>query len=151
MIMRYSKLTVKSEYILKLEIGDKVHDTILDFCSRENIETGWITGLGAIKDISLGYYNLENKSYGFQKYSDIYEVVGLIGNVALVDNKPFLHIHTSISDENNQTSSGHLEYATVAVTLELRITAYNESIQTPPTPPQLSNPTANKTNKKYCN
>lgn len=53
--------------------------------------------------------------------------MGLIGNIALVDNKPFLHIHTSISDENNQTFSGHLEYATVAVTLELRITTYQES------------------------
>jgi uncharacterized protein len=126
--MRYSKLTLKSEYILKLEVGDKVHGAILDFCSKENIETGWITGLGAIKDISLGYYNLDTKSYSFQKYSEIFEVMGLIGNIALIDNKPFLHIHTSISDENNQTFSGHLEYATVAVTLELRITAYNESI-----------------------
>jgi uncharacterized protein len=126
--MKYSKLTHKADYIVKLEIGDKVHDAILDFCNMESVETGWITGLGAIKDISLGYYNLDTKLYGFQKYSEIYEVMGLIGNIALIENKPFLHIHTSVSDENNQTFSGHLEYATVAVTLELRITAYQESI-----------------------
>jgi uncharacterized protein len=128
MEMKYSKLTHKADYIVKLEVGDKVHEAILDFCAKEGVETGWITGLGAIKDISLGYYNLNTKQYGFQKYSEIYEVMGLIGNIALVDNKPFLHIHTSISDENNQTFSGHLEFATVAVTLELRITAYRESI-----------------------
>ena len=72
--------------------------------------------------------NLGTKSYSFQKYSEIYEVMGLIGNIALIDGKPFLHIHTSISDDKNVTSSGHLEYATVAVTLELRITAYKETI-----------------------
>lgn len=126
--MKYSKLTHRSDYIVKLEVGDKVHDAILDFCEREGVKTGWITGLGAIKDISLGYYNLDTKSYGFQKYSQIYEVMGLIGNIALLDDKPFLHIHTSISDENNQTFSGHLEYATVGVTLELHITAYKVTI-----------------------
>ncbi|MEI6729366.1 MAG: DUF296 domain-containing protein [bacterium] len=126
--MRYSKLNIDSDYIIKLEVGDKVHDSILDFCKKENIQTGWITGLGAIKDISLGYYNLETRKYQFQKYSDIYEVVGLVGNIALFEGDPFLHIHTSISDGENKTSSGHLEYATVAVTLELRITSYREQI-----------------------
>jgi uncharacterized protein len=126
--MKYTKLSIKSEYILKLEVGDIVHDSIMDFCNREDIQTGWITGLGAITDISLGYYHLDTLQYVFQHYGKIYEVMGLVGNIALVDGVPFLHIHTSISDEKNQTSSGHLQYATVAVTLELRITAYKESI-----------------------
>jgi uncharacterized protein len=126
--MKYTKVTPESDYILKLEVGDKVHEAILNFCNKENIQTGWFTGIGAIKDISLGYYNLEARSYEFTKYSDIYEVVGLVGNVSLVEGKPFLHIHTSISDDKNQTSSGHLEYATVAVTLELRLTSYREKI-----------------------
>ena len=127
--MQYSKLSVKAEYILKLELGDKIHDSILNFCEKEKITTAWITGLGAIKDISLGYYNLQTRQYQFQKYAEIYEVMGLVGNVALVDNKPFAHIHTSISDENNTTCSGHLEYATVAVTLEVRLTAYSQVIE----------------------
>jgi uncharacterized protein len=126
--MQYTKLTLQSDYIVKLEVGDKVHEAIQDFCHKENITTGWITGLGAIKDISLGYYNLTTRKYQFKHYEEIYEVMGLIGNIALIEGKPFLHIHTSISDENNTVSAGHLEYATVAVTLELRITAYKESI-----------------------
>lgn len=126
--MKYSKVTINSDYILKLEVGDKVHETILDFCEKENIQTGWITGLGAVKDISLGYYNLSTRKYQFQKYDEVYEIVGLIGNIALVEGNPFLHIHTSISDGENKTSSGHLEYATVAVTLELRVTSYKEPI-----------------------
>ena len=36
--MRYTKLTHKSDYILKLEVGDKVHEAILDFCSKEGVE-----------------------------------------------------------------------------------------------------------------
>lgn len=126
--MKYTKLTIESDYIVKLEVGDKVHESILDFCRQENIQTGWFTGIGGIKDISLGYYNLDSKQYQFQKYDEIHEVVGLIGNVSLVENQPFLHIHTSISDGQNRTSSGHLEYATVGITLELRITKYKEHI-----------------------
>jgi uncharacterized protein len=126
--MQYTKLTLQSDYIVKLEVGDKVHDAILDFCQAENITTGWITGLGAIESISLGYYNLTTRKYQFKYYSEIYEVMGLIGNIALIEGKTFLHIHTSISDEDNVVSAGHLEYATVAVTLELRITAYQQSI-----------------------
>jgi uncharacterized protein len=126
--MQYTKLTLQSDYIVKLEVGDKVHDAILDFCKKENITTGWITGLGAIENISLGYYDLTSRKYQFKHYSNVYEAMGLIGNIALVDGAPFLHIHTSISDENNTVSAGHLEYATVAVTLELQITAYQQSI-----------------------
>lgn len=126
--MKYTKVTPDFEYIIKLEAGDKVHEAILSVCQAENISTGWFTGLGAIKDISLGYYNLHERKYQFQHYPEIYEVMGLIGNVALVEEKPFLHIHTSISDDKNSTFSGHLEYATVAVTLELRLTSYKESI-----------------------
>lgn len=126
--MKFTKVTPESHYILKLEIGDDVHGSILDFCQKEGVKTGWITGLGAITDISLGYYNLGTKKYQFTEYTAIYEVMGLIGNIALVDGQPFLHIHTSISDDTNSTQSGHLQKAKVAVTLEIQITSYKESV-----------------------
>lgn len=126
--MQYTKMSVDAEYIMRLEKGDKIHDSIIDFCNTEGIRTAWITGIGAVCNISIGRYNPTTKDYDFDQYDDVYELTGLIGNVSLLGQEPYLHIHTDICNCNRVTYSGHLEYATVAATLELRITSYRQCL-----------------------
>ncbi len=127
--MEYAPVDEKESYILRLHRGELVHETIQTFCVEKGITSGWFTGLGAIEDIQLGYYSLEEKSYYWKEYQDPHEVVTLVGNVALVDGAPFLHIHTTISNDENVAIGGHLKSAIVAVTLEVQFTAYEETLE----------------------
>ena len=47
---------------------------------------------------------LEKKVYVKQEFGSDYELLSLIGNVSLVDNKPFIHTHISFSDTNSSIS-----------------------------------------------
>lgn len=53
------------------------------------------------------------------------QVISLLGNVALVDSKPFVHAHVSVGSRDYQAHIGHLSEATVLPTLELFLTELN--------------------------
>ena len=50
-----------------------------------------------------------------------YELISLIGNVSLVDNKPFIHTHISFSDTEFKAFGGHLFDAKVIAAAEFCI------------------------------
>jgi uncharacterized protein len=127
--MEYAALTSTKDYTLRLYRGEPVHETISSFCEKEGITHAWCSAIGAIESIELGYYSLEERSYYWKEYSEAHEVVTMTGNVSLVDDAPFLHIHTTISDDENRTYGGHLKSAIVAVTLEVQLCAYDARIE----------------------
>lgn len=127
--MEYAQVDEKESYILRLYRGESVHETITAFCAEKGITTGWFTGLGAIENIELGYYSLEEKAYYWKEYGGAHEVVTLVGNVTEVEGAPFLHIHTTISDDENVAIGGHLKSAIVAVTLEIQLTSYEGTLE----------------------
>lgn len=130
--MRTKTLAAQSHSVVRLERGEEVFATLMSFCDREGIQAATFSALGAVKDAKLGYYDLATKQYGSKEYKDDHEVASMTGNVALVDGKPFLHIHTVLSGAapgtENQCIGGHLFAATVAVTLEVHLTVYEEPL-----------------------
>ncbi|MFZ2593508.1 MAG: PPC domain-containing DNA-binding protein [Minisyncoccia bacterium] len=122
--MKNQPVNIRQTYMLRLIKDEKVHDTIINFCIQEKIYSGTFSAIGAIKNVELGYYDLEKRAYFWKQYPHDVEVVSLMGNITLVNEVPFLHIHTTISDTENSTYGGHLNSAEVAVTLEVRLDAF---------------------------
>lgn len=126
------EVTPRGEYMLRLERGDDVLPSIVDFCKRKGILSGSFRGIGAIEQSKIGYYDLSKKSYGQKDYPNAMEVASMIGNVALVDGEPFVHCHVVlsgiVSGTENQPIGGHVFEAKVAVTLEIHFVAFNEQI-----------------------
>lgn len=127
--MRFVSTQEKAHHILRLERGEFVHETIAAFCKSKGVTTAWCTGLGAIESIELGYYALDERAYHFKTYEKAHEVVTMVGNVTQVDGEPFLHIHTTISDDDNTTYGGHLKSAKVAVTLEVHLVEFDATLE----------------------
>lgn len=115
--MKFSKHN--TGYTIRLERGEQIIQTLLEFCNKESVNSAYFNGIGAVGNAQLGFYHLERKEYSWQKFESPMEVVSLTGNISMVDNQPFLHIHTVLSDEKFQTIGGHLKEATVGATLEL--------------------------------
>ncbi len=130
--MKDVALTVKNYYIIRLERGEEVFETLNNFCQKQGIESAIFSALGAVEKIKLGYYDLATRRYGSKEYEVAHEVASMTGNVALVDGKPFLHIHAVLSGiapgTENQCVGGHVFTATVAVTLEVHLTEFKESL-----------------------
>jgi len=121
--MKHAKLDDHS-YIVRLELGDDIHESVQSLCARNNISNAAIQGIGSVDSPTLAHYSIKTKQFTDKRLDGIYEVTSLLGNVALVDGKPFAHIHVTVSDPNMAAHAGHLVKAACSATLELIVTAY---------------------------
>ena len=51
--------------------------TLTSFCKEKMIDNAQLSGIGAIKDIEVGAYDLKNQEYITQTFADIWELNGL--------------------------------------------------------------------------
>ena len=106
-------------YCIKLEKGDKIIENLTEMCNKEGIKFGFISGIGAVGDVTLGIYDLSTKKYSDKRIKKPLEVLSLSGNVTQVEGKRFVHAHVVLSDEEMQAFGGHLKEAVVSVTAEI--------------------------------
>ena len=117
--MNYKR--VNDKLLISIDKGEFVNQKLLEVAEKENLKSGWINGLGAISNIEIGYWDIEKKVYVKNFFDDHYELLSLIGNVSLVDNKPFIHTHISFSDTEFKAFGGHLFDAKVIAAAEFCI------------------------------
>ncbi|MBN2359078.1 MAG: DNA-binding protein [Deltaproteobacteria bacterium] len=113
--------TTTSGYLLRLERGGSVLDEIAAFCRDRGVGAAWLTGLGAVEKVELGYYDLDARCYQRTRLDGSHELISLVGNVAQVDGAPFVHAHAALGDRDCRLRAGHLFAATVAATVELQL------------------------------
>ncbi|MEO0080250.1 MAG: PPC domain-containing DNA-binding protein [candidate division WOR-3 bacterium] len=117
--MRVQK--VGSYYQLRLERGEEVMATLLDFVRKRRIRSGLVLGLGAAEELVLGCYDLKHKKYLKRRFRAEHEIAALVGNIAWDETEPICHIHAVIGNRQFATYSGHLFEARVAATCEVSI------------------------------
>ena len=125
--MKYKK--TNKGYIIKIERGEKVIETLTKFCNEQNVVNGWISGLGAVSSAEFGHYDLTEKEYALKVYNQMMEVVSMTGNVVLLDGKPFLHVHCVFSDTENKAYGGHVKEMTVRVVLEVLLISSDSTVK----------------------
>ena len=116
-------------WLIRLDRGEEVISVLTRLCRDRGIECARLSGIGAVKDAELGYYDLAELSYVTRTIPDICELVSLQGNVALVDGKPFVHAHASLGNRNLELLGGHLAKATVAVTVEVFLETFEPKLE----------------------
>mgnify|MGYP001278731985 FL=1 len=117
--MKYNK--VDDKIFVSIDKGELVNQSLLNVAEKEGLNSGWVNGLGAISNIEIGYWDIEEKIYVKKTFDEDYELLSLIGNVSLVDNKPFIHTHISFSDTKFRVYGGHLFDAKVIAAAEFCI------------------------------
>lgn len=125
--MKYKKTNLG--YMVRLLKGEEVVSSLVEIAERENILSGFVMGLGAVTEVKLGYYDLETKEYRSQMFNEDYEIGNLVGNLAQVEGKAFLHAHITISDKDCKAFAGHLFSAKIYATGEFFIYAFDKKIE----------------------
>ena len=114
-------------FMIHVQQGEPIMSTLTQFCKGHEIINGQISGIGAIKEIKLGAYDLENKEYLIKYFNEICELTSFQGNIQLKDGEPFIHAHINISDHAMDVKGGHLFEATVAAVGEFVLKKINTS------------------------
>ena len=115
-------------FVVKLNRGEQLVDSLIKFARQEKVDSGSVTGIGAVTNVTLGYFDREQKKYLEKRFEEVYELVSLVGSIATINYQPILHLHIIISDRNYKVYAGHLLSAEVAVTGEIFVRAYPEPL-----------------------
>jgi len=110
-------------YLLVYCTGQEVMKGLLAFARKHRLVAGYVTGIGAISDAVVGYFDPEKKSYQRLRQPQQAEVLSMTGNLTLFANKPFFHVHTALNRADGTAHGGHLFEAIVCPTVELMLTA----------------------------
>jgi|TARA_B110000263_G_scaffold53090_1_gene44578 predicted DNA-binding protein with PD1-like motif len=117
--MQFQK--IDNSYIVHVEKGEKVMDTLTQFCIDRNITSGQLSGIGAVKNVDIGAYNITSKEYIHKIFDSILELLSFQGNVAIKDDEPFIHAHITLGNHDMEVSGGHLFEMEVAAVGEFII------------------------------
>ena len=109
------------EHLVVLERDERVVASLLRFAAEQGIQGGWVSGLGSIRHIEIGYYDLPRRLYVKRHFEEDMELVGAQGNLAMHGSENVLHLHCSISGPELISFCGHLFEAKVAVTAEFLV------------------------------
>lgn len=126
--MNAREVSTSREFLARLEHGADWREEIESFAARKGIDAGWFTGLGAVQDAELWYYDQFDQEYRSVSFEEPLEVAACVGNVALLDGEPFAHTHAVLSRPSGQAVAGHLNAATVFAG-ELHLRAFEEPLE----------------------
>jgi len=110
---------VGNTFCLRIMKGEELVGTLTEFLKVNNITAGFISGVGAVDDVTIGYFNTKTGEYNKKDFRESFEILNLAGNVATVDENPFAHMHIILGREDFSCIGGHLFRAVVSVTCEI--------------------------------
>lgn len=119
---------VEQGYLIRLSRDEELITSLTTFLKKKNITSGIISGIGAVSEIELGFYNLDEKSYIWRKYTDPMEIASIQGNIALNENQPFVHLHGVFTGRKFNAVGGHIRRATIGATCEININIIDQEI-----------------------
>ena len=117
MLMKHKEIS--GVYVLLLLEGERLIESVTKFCSEKSITAATFNAIGAIKEVELGFYNLQTKSYTWKKAETELEIDNVTGNVAVLDGELVVHAHATVSDSEMHAFGGHLKEATVGASCEV--------------------------------
>ena len=122
-----------SDIFLRLDPGDEIHASIQAVCEMEEVSGAAITsGIGRVRDTDIGYLG-EDSIYHRIVLKEANELLSMQGNVAVLDGKPFTHIHIVLSDDDHMVHGGHLFASTVHVVGEIHLRVLEKNVRVPMT------------------
>ena len=106
-------------YAVVLDTGDEVIGELGNFVREQEVEAASLTAIGAFSRAVLGYFQWETKQYRKIFVDEQVEVLSLLGDVAVGDQGPTLHLHAVLGKADGSVVGGHLIEACVRPTLEV--------------------------------
>ena len=116
-------------FALVFDPGDEVMEELTNFAKENGLSAARFTAIGAFSDATLGYFDMEKKEYEKIPVDEQVEVLSLVGDVALFEGEPKLHVHAVLGRSDGTTRGGHLLGAHVQPTLEVVIVESPEHLR----------------------
>lgn len=105
-----------------LDPGEEAFTTLISFATQQPVDGASLTAIGAFERATVGWFDLDAKTYRKIPVDEQCEVLSGIGDVALGDDgKPSLHVHAVLGLSDGTTKGGHLLEGIVRPMLEITL------------------------------
>lgn len=127
--MRSIEAKIKRIIVGKVEPDEDLIEAIITMVQHHNIQSGLINCIGALKKFTIGYFNIDTKTYERKTFDDYIELVSCMGNIAFKEGEPIIHLHISIGNREFSVMGGHLfQPAIVSITGEVYIIEIDQKL-----------------------
>jgi predicted DNA-binding protein with PD1-like motif len=108
-------------FALVFEKNEPVKEPLLRFASDNGLRGTQINAIGAFSEVTLGFFDRQQKSYQQIPVKEQVEVLSFAGNIVEKDGEPMLHAHVVIGKSDGTAHGGHFLQGRVWPTLEMII------------------------------
>lgn len=107
-------------YALIFETDDELAEGLKSFATQQNLGAASFKAIGALSSVELGWLDWDDKKYHPSvTLHEQLELLSLIGDIALQDDKPVVHAHAVVGKKDGTAHGGHLLKAHVRPTCEV--------------------------------
>jgi predicted DNA-binding protein with PD1-like motif len=117
-----AKLLTEDEaktYAVVFDSGDEFMNGLSMFAREHELDAAHFTAIGAFSEATLGFFDMERKTYTKIPIADQVEVLSLAGDIALEQDEPKVHAHVVVGSADGTARGGHVMEAIVRPTLEV--------------------------------
>lgn len=101
--------------VVRLDPGDEVLESLETLRAETGIDHGFLMGIGAVDEVVLGHYDVEQQEYNEEEFTGQFEVTSFLGNVG----PDKIHAHIQVATDSFESLGGHCSKATVSGTFEI--------------------------------
>lgn len=115
-------------YLIRLDQGEELMASLIEFTNVHQIQSGFVSGIGMVREVELAYFNTELAEYEKKTFIENLEVASLSGTIAQYDNTPFFHMHGVFGRSDYSTIAGHVMRAVTDMTFELFVNDFETRV-----------------------
>lgn len=105
--------------VIRIDRGEEILESVMKACREHEIKSGLVSGIGAVSSCTMGVFNVEEKKYYKNEFKGALEITNLTGNVSMMEEETYLHLHMTVGDDKGNAFGGHLNEGIVGVTAEV--------------------------------
>jgi predicted DNA-binding protein with PD1-like motif len=108
-------------FALVFDKGDEAKEVLLRFAGEHRLGAAQVIAIGAFSEVTLGYFDRQQKTYREIPVKEQVEVLSFAGNIVERDGEPMLHAHVVVGKQDGTAHGGHFLRGRVWPTLEMII------------------------------
>ncbi len=117
-------------FMFSIHKGEDLLLAIQYFCHHHQVRCGLINAIGAVERATFSVYDQKAKKYVKINMEKELEILSLVGDVSLFDDKPMVHAHATFSDIEGKAFGGHLVAGTKVFSAEVYIQELTGDVKT---------------------
>jgi len=117
-------------FVLVLDKGDSLVESINQCAKDANLQGAAVTGLGQVENPTLAYFSPNPEDIPtLTTFNGFYELASLTGNITNNSGQYYTHLHSTLADKEFRGIAGHVNKATVGLTVEVMIQPFAAPIE----------------------